>query len=56
MRYLAITLVSIPLLAGKLASRTKRPDANPFIEENACRNYTMTARTRLEPRVADERK
>ena len=43
-------------LAGKLARLKERPDANPFIEENACRTYAATARKRLEQRVADERK
>jgi metallo-beta-lactamase class B len=43
-------------LAGKLALRKERPDANPFIEGNACRAFATTARNRLEQRLAAERK
>lgn len=43
-------------LAGKLAKRQKDPAANPFVEANACRAYAVTARKRLDARVAQEGK
>ena len=43
-------------LAEKLARLEKRPNVNPFIEENACRTYAAAASKRLDQRLAAEGK
>jgi metallo-beta-lactamase class B len=43
-------------LAGKLARFEKRPEVNPFVEENPCRAHAAAVRKRLEQRIATEGK
>lgn len=42
-------------LATKLAERVQKPEANPFIDSNACRAYAARARKGLDERVAEEK-
>lgn len=41
---------------GKLARRTNAVAPDPFIDREGCRTYAAEARTRLEARLADERR
>jgi metallo-beta-lactamase class B len=43
-------------IPGKLERRQRHPDANPFVDADACRTYAASARQRLERRAAEESK
>jgi metallo-beta-lactamase class B len=43
-------------LKSKLQMRQDQPEANPFIDPQACKAYATKARQRLEKRIAEERK
>jgi metallo-beta-lactamase class B len=43
-------------LDGKLRRRTQEPGSDPFVDPSACRAYAAAAATRLDQRMAEERR